>query len=328
MGKIGPVQTDPGTTRRDILKQITGAAAAVIALPYMSSRSAFGEDSGDKRVLGRDSVVNKLGGGIRDLLDEVEKQTGLTVEFRALDREFAVVAQYGFRSPKQAVIRLRSDWEDVDAAHELMHMKLELVDGHPVLAWRRDVERDKTVEMAFGLIRSYTDDILVFDQLVRMGLTVDGQIIKHQFFDDICTKVPKYLRQGRSPANDGMAHLDNIAGGRYADLRRSAFLIQAELIASLYGEKLTDEHNRLLKDFISAFRQFRADQADKADKVLGFFNRHNIKNVKGHAKILRKWAALEGLNKWGGLSSYVRTGDGFTLPFPSDRQTRKRNRKR
>jgi len=155
-----------------------------------------------------------------------------------------------------------------------------------------------------------------------MGLAIDGEIIKRQFFDDICTNVPKYLKEGKSLRNDGMAHFDNFAGGRYGDLRRSAFLVQAELIVRSYGDKLSDEHKRLVGDFISTFRRFRRRQAAKADKVLGYFKKHDVYTVEGHSKILSEWAALEKLNTWVGLSSYVRKNGGYTLPFPSAQETR------
>jgi len=197
-------------------------------------------------------------------------------------------------------------------------MKLELVDGYTVLAWRKNVERDKVIESAFGLIRSYTDDMLVFDLLAKMGLRIDGEIIKRQLFDGVCTKVPRYLRAGRSLKNDGMAHLDNVAEGRFSDLRRSTFLVQAELLIKAYGKKLSGEHERLLKDFIDTFRKYRPEEAAKADKVLAFFAEYNLANIKGHARILTAWAALEKLADSVGVSSYVRRDNGFALPYPSD----------
>jgi len=299
--------------RRDFLIRTAGAAA--VGLPYIISRSAPGQsDQG----LARDAVTGKLRSAITELLEELEDKTALKVEFRPLGRKFAVVAQYSFEQPKRPVVHLRGDWEDVDVAHELMHMKLELVDGYTVLAWRKNVERDKIIESAFGLIRSYTDDILVFDLLVKMGLRIDGEVIKRQLFDDVCKKVPRYLRAGRLLKNDGMAHLDDVAEGRFSDLRRSTFLVQAELLIKAYGKKLSVEHERLLKDFIVTFRKYRAAQTAKADKVLAFFAEHNIEDLKGHARILTAWAALEELAGSVAVSSYVRRDNGFALPYPSD----------
>jgi hypothetical protein len=274
--------------------------------------------SGGEAIWDRDKVVGKLRGRIKKLLHRVEKRTGLRVEFRGGGSGHVVVAQYRFELPDRPIVYIRGDWEDVDVAHELMHMKLELVDGYSVLAWRKNVERDKDVEKAFGLIRTYTDDILVFERLVRMGLKVDGEVVKRQLFEDICTNVPRYLREGRSLRNDGMAHFDDIADGRYGDLRRSTFLVQAELVKEAYGGKLSDVHGRALKDFISTFRRFRPEQAEKADRVLGFFGMHKIKEVEGHAAILREWARLEGLDKWVGLSKYCRGNGGYLLAFPEE----------
>lgn len=299
--------------RRDFLRKAAGAAIA--ALPYIASRSATGQSD---QSLDKDAVARKLRSAIRDLLEKLEAQTGLTVEFRSLPRGFGVVAQYGFEQPGRPVVHLRDNWEDVDAAHELMHMKLELVDGFGVLAWRKNVERDKVIESAFGLIRSYTDDMLVFDLLGKMGLKMDGEIIKRQLFDDVCTKVPRYLRAGRMLKDDGMAHLDDVAEGRFSDLRRSTFLVQAELLIKAYEKNLSVEHERRLKDFIDAFRKYRPAQAARADKVLAFFAEYDLASIKGHARILTEWAALEGLDSSVGVSCYVRSGNSFILPFPSD----------
>jgi len=316
--------------RREFLGSALGAAFGARGFPYVVNSQAPGKTdnlAADKHILNRDSVVSRLREVIKDLLDKLEKNTHLTVKFRPLDRKFGVVAQYNFQQPNRPVISLRNDWEDVDVAHELIHMKLELVEGYSVLAWRKKVPRDESVEKAFGLIRSYVDDIIVFQRLFQMGLKIDGEVIKHQFFDDICTRVPKYLKEGRSLRNDGMAHFDNFTWGQYGDLRRSAFLVQAELFAKSYGDKLSKERNWLLKDFISTFRRFRRDQAVKADKVLGYFKEHNVLKIEDHRNILSKWAALENLDSSVGVSTYVRRGGGFVLPFPKKNDTPEQNSK-
>lgn len=307
--------------RRGFLGSVLGTAICATGFPCVLNSRVFGKADNtisNQRTLNRDSVASKLRKKIKDLLYNLEKKTHLTVKFRPLERKFSVVAQYHFQQPNRPVISLRSDWEDVDVAHELMHMKLELVDGYSVLAWRKKVPREKSIEKAFGLIRSYVDDVIIFHRLFQMGLKTDGEIIKRQFFDDICTRVPIYLRQGRSLSNDGMAHFDNFAGGQYGDLRRIAFLVQAELFAKSYNDKLSEEHGRLLKDFISTFRRFRRDQAAKADKVLGYFKEHNVLKIEDHKKILSKWVALEGLNSSVGTSKYLWRGSGFVLPYPQN----------
>jgi len=313
MKRIRVTEANGRIKRRDFLKRAAGAAA--VGLPYIISRSSPGQ--GDE-ALDRDAVTGKLRTAITELLEELEAKTALRVEFRPLGRKAGVVAQYSFEQPKRPVVHLRTDWEDVDVAHELMHMRLELVDGYTVLAWRKNVERDKIIESAFGLIRSYTDDILVFDLLIKMGLRIDGEVIKRQLFDNVCTKVPRYLRAGRMLKNDGMAHLDDVAEGRFSDLRRTTFLVQAELLMKAYSDKLSGKHHRLLKDFIGVFRTHRPEQAARADEVLELFKKHDIQDVTGHAKILTGWAALEGLDNCVGVSCYVRRGNGYALPYPSD----------
>lgn len=315
------MQSSETITRRCFVVNVATAFAGTLHVVY-SARGKADKVAADKRTLERGVIVRKLRKSIKRFLEEVEAKTGLTAEFKPLDRKFGVVAQYDFKQPNRPIVLLRPDWEDVDVAHELVHMRLELVDRYSVLAWRAKVRRDKSVEKAFGLVRSYVDDVVVFRRLFEMGLAIDGEIIKRQFFDDICTKVPRYLKEGKSLRNDGMAHFDNFAEGRYGDLRRSAFLVQAELIVRSYGDKLSDEHKRLVKDFISTFRRFRGRQAGKADKVLGYFKQHNVHSTEGHRRILSKWAALENLNTWVGLSSYVGRDGGYALPFPSAQETR------
>lgn len=304
--------------RRSFLKALMTSAVYSPLCAIADERVSAGET-----IVDREEVVEKLRGSIKKFLHRLEDRTGLIVEFRRLESGHLVVAQYRFEQPVRAVVEVRDDWEDVDVAHELMHMKLELVDGYSVLAWRKNVDRDKDVEKAFGLIRAYTDDMLVFEHLVRMGLKADGEVVKRQLFEDICTKVPGYLRAGHSPRNDGMAHFDDIAGGRYADLRRSTFLVQAELVKEAYGSELSSSHRLALEDFISTFRHFRAEQGQKADRVLSLFRAHDIKDVEGHAAILREWAKLEGLDKWVGLSKYSRRNGGYFLAFPVEDENRK-----
>ena len=319
------METGKESTRRAFMTKLAIASAGALGGIYLNRIPAFGKtdkDSAGKGTLDRDKVIRKLRESIKKLLGGLEARTGLTVEFKSLDRKFGVVAQYDFKQPNRPIVFLRPDWEDVDAAHELVHMRLELVDRYSVLAWRAKVRRDKPVEKAFGLIRSYVDDTVVFQRLYEMGLKIDGEIIKHQFFDDICTKVPMYLKEGRSLRNDGMAHFDNFTGGRYGDLRRSAFLVQAELIMRFYGDRLSGKHMQLVKDFIQTFRRFRRRQANKADKVLGYFKKDDVYTVEGHSRILSKWAELEDLNTRVGLSSYVAKGGGFVLPFPKKDKTR------
>lgn len=305
--------------RRKFLKHIAGAAAA--PLPSIINRYANAENENtqsNEHNLCSDQIARNLRATIRTLFDTLQEKTGLTVEFRPLKSDFGVVAQYSFKQPNRPLVHLRHDWEDVDVAHELIHMQLELVERYAVLAWRKNVSRDAAPEAAFGLIRSYTDDMLVFDRLDKMGLKIDGEVIKHQFFDDICTKVPRYLRARKPPKYDGMAHLDNVAQGKYADLRRSSFLVQAELFKKTYGQKLSEKNQNLLADFIETFRKHRPTQAQRADEVLELFYKYDIEKKEGHAMILTGWAALEQLDKLVGSSRYVRKGAGFVLPFPSD----------
>lgn len=128
--------------------------------------------------MNRDDVIGKLSRCIGTILNDIETTSKLQVEFKALDKSY-VVAQYNYNPhTSTATILLRSDWEDVDVAHELMHMKLELVEGFAVLAWRKGVSQTNAIESAFGHIRTYVDDEVVHLHLAKQGFVVDGEVLK------------------------------------------------------------------------------------------------------------------------------------------------------
>ena len=81
-------------------------------------------------------VFSKLRKQVEDSLLTLEQASGLKVEFESLPDSSNVVAQYRFTPFDRPRIYLKSNWEDVDVAHELMHMRLELIEGYSVLAWR------------------------------------------------------------------------------------------------------------------------------------------------------------------------------------------------
>jgi len=140
--------------------------------------------------MNRSDVIGNLDSRVVPILDEVEAATDLQVQFQNLTGTY-VVAQYRFDPHSNTpTVFLRSDWVDVDVAHELMHMKLELVEGFAVLAWRSDVSRTNAIEAAFGRVRGYVDDEVVHSRLVQEGFTLDGEVLKSQIFDDIYTNIP------------------------------------------------------------------------------------------------------------------------------------------
>lgn len=263
--------------------------------------------------MNRSKIIDKLGCCVSTILSEVEKACGLQVQFQALSKS-PVVAQYSYDPcTSTATIFLRSDWEDVDVAHELMHMKMELVKGFIVLAWRRRIDHTPAIESAFGRIRNYADDEVVHSWLAKQGLVVDKEVLKSQLFEDIYTNVPRYLAKMLPREQDGMAHLDKDG---YGELCRCSFLIQAELVRSNYNSVLSDSHRQKLNQFINVFRAHRSVEAAKADQVLVFFRANDITTVEGHRHILDSWAQLENLNRFVGLSAYTKNGNGYILPWP------------
>jgi hypothetical protein len=110
-----------------------------------------------------------------------------------------------------------------------------------------------------------------------------------------------------------MAHLDSVGWG---GLRRSAFLVQAELILRNYADNLSNTHRKRATRFVQAFRRYRSAQAKKADYVLGLFEDHDVLTQQGHDTILSWWAEAEGLPRVVGLSSYTKENGTYRLPWP------------
>jgi hypothetical protein len=267
-----------------------------------------------KRPATREAILEFARPDIRRLLEDTEAVTGLRVEVVALPDDTNVAAKYFFDTRTSTPrVMFRADWEDVDVAHELMHMRIELVDGYHVLAWRRGVERTKEIEAAFGRVRTYIDDDVVHARLAAAGYRVDGEVLKPPLFDSIYTECARNLEEGRPRARDGMGHLDPIGRG---DLCRAAFLVQAELIIERYADVLPPARLALARRFVRAFRANRKREAAKADRVLALFEEYDVMTPEGHLEILNGWARMEGLDKFVGASAYRRRGERYILPWP------------
>jgi len=263
--------------------------------------------------MNRSDVIGKLGCRVSTMLNEVEKACGLQVRFQALAGS-CVVAQYRYDPHTSTpTVFLRFDWEDVDVAHELMHMRLELVEGYAVLAWRSGVSQTAAVESAVTRVRAYVDDEAVHSRLAQQGFVVDGEVLKPQLFDDIYTRVPRYLTKRCPRQRDGMAHLDGVG---YGELCRSSFLVQAELVRSNYSAILSDSHRKKVQRFIDAFRTYRSVEAAKAEQVLDLFRKNDVTTMAGHRQVLESWAQLEGLDSFVGASTYTKQGKRYVLPWP------------
>ena len=253
---------------------------------------------------------------IRRLLAETEDLTGLPMMFRPLPDTSPVLARCTYDPfQNEARIELRRGWQDVDVAHELMHMRMELLEGFSILAWRRDVAHTEATEAAFGRVQTYINDEVVHAHLFNAGLKLDGEVLRPPLFDDIYSNVARYLEKGRARPDDGMAHLDKLG---YGALCRAAFLIQAELVLKNYRSQLSPQRVGQAERFIRAFRAYRPEETGKADAVLALFRECDVQKPAGQREILRRWADLEGLEKFVGVSTYEKTAKGnYILPFPT-----------
>jgi len=254
---------------------------------------------------------------IRQLLTETEKRVGLPMTFSALADTSPVLARCTYDPFRnEARIEIRRGWQDVDVAHELMHMRMELLEGFSVLAWRRDVTHTEAVEAAFGRVQTYINDEVVHQHLVNAGLKLDGEVLRPPLFDDIYSNGARYLEEGRPRPDDGMAHLDKLG---YGALCRAAFLIQAELVLKNYRSQLLPQRVEQAERFIRAFRAHRPEETGRADAVLALFHEYDIHKPAGQREILRRWADMEGLEQFVGISTYQKTARGnYILPFPAD----------
>lgn len=282
---------------------IVGVAWAAEPTPAISSAAI------------REALLTKARPAVTKLLAETERRLGQPVVFRALPDNSPVAAASIFDTGRgEPLVELRKDWEDVDVAHELMHLRMDLTEGFSVLAWRRKVERTAAVEAAFGRVQTYINDEVVHRHLADLGFKVEGEVIRPPLFDSVYTDAARYLEEGRDRANDGLAHLD--AQG-YGPLCRAAFLVQAELLFQNYRSRLSPARLAQTQRFIAAFRQHRPEESARADRVLELFRRHDVQTPAGQRAILVAWATQEGLEKYVGPTRYVRDGQGqWILPFP------------
>jgi len=237
--------------------------------------------------------------------------------FSALPPTDSVLARCTFNPFRnEPQIQLRRGWQDVDVAHELMHMRMELLEGFSVLAWRREVTHTEAVEAAFGRVQTYVNDEVVHRHLVEAGLKLDGEVLRPPLFDDIYANVARYLEEGRTRPRDGMAHLDKLGRGA---LCRAAFLVQAELVLQNYRSQLPPSKVQQAERFVRAFRAHRPEETTKAEAVLALFRQHDVQKPAGQREILRGWAKMEDLEKFVGPSAYKKTDKNhYILPFPTD----------
>jgi len=264
--------------------------------------------------ISRDDVIEHLRPVVRDQLKLIEQTTGLKVRFVLLPGTSHVDATYTFNPHENLpTIGLATKWEDVDVAHELVHMQLELVDGYKVLAWRRNVKITGALDAAMRALRILPDDEVVHARLLASGFELDGEILKHQLFDDRCKTIPARLQSASSLKNDGMAHLDCFGFG---DLYRAILFVQVQLIRDGYSYILSAERLTVLDHFLDAFSISRPRQYRKAKRILQMFQEHDVQTIYGHSEILVELTALEKVNQYMGVSSYYRENKNYILPWP------------
>lgn len=252
---------------------------------------------------------------ISNLVVETEREIGQNLVFVALRDDDPVAARCIYdTTEKEPRIFLRKGWMDVEVAHEVMHTRMDLIDGFSMLAWRRNVERTDAVEAAFARIQTYVKDEVVHARLIKLGLQPGGDVLRPPLFESLYKNATRYLEEDRDRPNDGMAHLDSLGNG---PLCRVCFLVQAELILENYRDRLLPAHVELAEKFIRAFRAHRQEESTKADAVLELFHTYDVQTVEGQDAILTAWIKMEGLEKFVGCSRYMRKQKTYyTLPFP------------
>lgn len=287
-------------------------ASSVMAMAG-DDRSEPADQAADARL--RASFFECARPAISNLLVETENRVGRKMVFVAAPVSEPVAARCLYDVERhEPRIFLRPGWRDVEVAHEAMHMRLDLVEGFGMLAWRRDVKPTDAVLAAFGRVQTYVKDEVVHARLVKMGLKMDGEVFRPTLFDSVYRNATRYMEEGRDRPNDGMAHLDKLG---YGVLCRVCFLVQAELLLKNYREKLSPGHGALAAMFIRTFRAQRPAESARADKILELFRKNDVQTPAGHDEILRAWAKMEDLDKFVGVTWYRKDQEShYTLPFP------------
>ena len=212
---------------RDAGQRPKGALLAqrITAVFFLAGLLCHGCGAADSAVPSADSplrreFIQSARPAILRLLADTEEQSGLRMTFAPLPAGDPVLARCTYNPIRsEPLIQLRQGWQDVDVAHELMHLRMELLEGFSVLAWRRDVPHTEAAEAAFARVQTYVNDEVVHRRLVEAGLKLDGEVLRPPLFDDIYANVARYLEEGRSRPADGMAHLDKLGTGQFAALR-------------------------------------------------------------------------------------------------------------
>ena len=147
-------------------------------------------------------------------------------------------------------------------------------------------------------------------------LVEDGDtLLQVPLFDDICVVVPKRLREGAGPAEDGLSHMD--ADG-FGDVMRVSTLVQVEVSLRDLGSALPSNRVARLRDFSEAFRKFRPRESALADQVLAWFAGNDVMTPAGHERILWNWMKLAGLDRFAGPTRFERRDGKWVLPWPED----------
>ena len=174
----------PGSSRKTIWR--------LLVLTALFSMAMAGDDipgqadpAVDARL--RVSFLEQARPAISNLLVETENLVGRKMVFVAAGEGEPVVARCIYDGERhEPRIFLRQGWLDVDVAHEVMHMRLDLVEGFGMLAWRRDVARTDAVLAAFGRVLTYVKDEVLHARLVKMGLKMDGEVIRPTLYAETC----------------------------------------------------------------------------------------------------------------------------------------------
>ena len=265
-------------------------------------------------MLERQVILESLKPAVREAVEGFEESAGVKVEFRDMPGKASVKAQTVF-DPRSAmpIVWLAQEWRDADVAHEVEHMRMQLVDGFGLFAWRSRTT-PKDVDAACTRILTYVADEVVHERLRKLGLEFAGEIIDSnlwKFYREVTVR----LRSGATLRTDGMTHIDGEGRGKVC---RAAYFVQATLLVE--GRRpLQPGHVAATKAFIETFAQKRKREAKYAGRILELFKANDVQTISGHDKILAAWAGMEGILEHVGVSHYVKGDDGrYMLPWPQD----------
>jgi len=179
------------------------------------------------------------------------------------DNDMVECARMDFHGGNQPVkVKYKSTADEiVDIAHELLHVRMQLQDGFPLLAWPDNLNPTPEIKDAVKRIRDAVDDTYVLHQL----FTDTGRLPVSEVF----------YREVRRDLKKGFIQIVRSVPSVSRPLETAWRLRLADLSCSAYGKCLTTNQRQLAGDFLSRFQG-----KDPAASHLFMYLKQNVLGVQ------------------------------------------------